>query len=1085
MSPSRQCRQCGAEVRGDLVGGLCPKCLARMTLRETSIGPWREEIGSNATEDRAGTGAEEAALAEPGSGGRVFGDYELQQEIARGGMGVVYRARQRSLNRTVAVKMLLFPGFAGPEAVARFRLEAEAAARLQHPHIVAIHDVGEEAGQPYIAMEHVEGTNLEELAREQAIAPKRAAGYLCRIADAVHHAHQRGVLHRDLKPSNVLIDASDEPRITDFGLAKVLTSDSRLTMTGQVLGSPGYIPPEQADGKDREVGVQADVYALGAVLYYLLTRRPPFEGGSLTETLERVRHSEPIAPRQLAPGMPRDLETICLKCLRKAPERRYGSARELAEDLGRFQAGEPILARPITAPGRLWRWCRRRPALASVGAVALVLLLILAVGGPMSASRYRRLAEDQRQLLYASELKAAYQAIEMGNMGQAVNYLDQHRPTGDQPDLREFTWHYLKRLCRPYEEMPVLDHGVPVFFLAVTRDGQRLAACGALDEITIWDTRTRSRLLRFSSGEDVLTGQLSFSAGGRLLATAGHGMNTSRLGLQIYDLANLEHPHRVEGLSFPAGYDGAVSPDGSLFAVPVLNRILMLEFGEDPRVIEKVGEFPVNSRTARFSPDGEWLVTAGWGTNAIVWRVADGAQLGTFTGHTGKVHAAVFSADGREVISVGHNDVIRVWDATSLEERYSYEHDACPGALDLSPDGRWVASGGRDGMVKLWDVKRGEFRTLRGHSKSVQTVRFVPKTSLLATGSWDGTVRLWDLDAHESDDAVEGSSDERSPVAFSPDSRLLATVASAGQDILLWNARSGAIQSRLPYVAPDLATLTAAEGADGLDASYGDQSGMVEDLTISRQGVLAVARSLQIKLGGTEERRRLIELWDMANGILTNSLEGRAPVCYSQDGRWMAWQGADQGSIHWTDLQTGKRGSARQEVYPQEAERMGLALSPDGRTLAANGLGTVLWDTATGEILKTLSSSADKHGPLNTLRFTPKGRWLIGAGVRGDIHVWDVASGRVAAVLRNHSSGISSLAVSHDGRTLATGDVSGLLRLWALEPDFGQSAGGRAARELLTLDTDAKEVNDLAFSPDNGLLASSGPDGAVRLWRAR
>src|SRR5262245_25325723 len=294
-----------------------------------------------------------------------FGEYDLVDEIARGGMGVVYKARQRSLNRIVAVKMILAGPLAGKEFVQRFRTESAAAAILQHPNIVAIHDVGVHEGRHYFSMDYVEGRSLAQLVGQQPLAPARAARYVELIAAAIHYAHERGILHRDLKPSNVLIDANDQPRITDFGLARRLDGDSSLTMTGQVLGSPNFMPPEQAGAKRGKVSRPSDVYALGGILYYLLTARAPFQADSLEHLLSQVLNTEPVSPRLLNPSVPRDLETITLKCLEKEPSRRYRTAQELADELGRFLRHEPIRARPVKAPEKVWRWCRRKPALAS------------------------------------------------------------------------------------------------------------------------------------------------------------------------------------------------------------------------------------------------------------------------------------------------------------------------------------------------------------------------------------------------------------------------------------------------------------------------------------------------------------------------------------------------------------------------------------------------------------------------------------------------------------------------------------------------------------------------------------------------
>ena len=316
-----------------------------------------------------------------------FGDYELLEEVAHGGMGVVFRARQMSLNRIVALKMILAGRLATEREVQRFRAEAEAVAKLRHPNIVAIHEVGIHEGQHYFSMDLVQGRNLASLVREHPLPPTTAARYVQAIAAAIHHAHEQGVLHRDLKPSNVLIDETDQPRITDFGLAKLFETGSDITLSGQVLGSPNFMPPEQAAGRNEEVGPQSDLYSLGAILYHLLTGRPPFAAQTVQATLAKVLQAEPLAPRALNEAVPRDLETICLKCLEKDPRRRYRTAQELADELGRFLRGEPIVARPVSPPEKLWRWCRRNRALAASLSAALCLLVAIALGSALAAWR--------------------------------------------------------------------------------------------------------------------------------------------------------------------------------------------------------------------------------------------------------------------------------------------------------------------------------------------------------------------------------------------------------------------------------------------------------------------------------------------------------------------------------------------------------------------------------------------------------------------------------------------------------------------------------------------------------------------------
>ncbi len=355
------CPECGAPLGAGEAGDFCARCALDAAFGEDAICGGAEAIPQ---------------LLHPAEGEpRIFGDFELIEEIARGGMGVVLKARQRGLGRIVALKMLL-PGTIGSEeSVRRFRTEAEASARLQHPHIVAIHEVGKCEGQDYFAMDYIAGQDLARRVARAAVTPAQAARYVGLLAEAIHHAHQRGILHRDLKPANVLIDEHDQPFVTDFGIAKLLDSRRNLTATGHVFGTPSFMAPEQADPHRGETTVTSDVYGLGAILYFLLTGQPPFRADSLEQTIVSVLTREPAPPAQINDAVPRDLETICLKCLSKEPGRRYASAADLAADLTRWSRREPIQARPVSPPERVWLWARRNPGLAALSAALVVTLL--------------------------------------------------------------------------------------------------------------------------------------------------------------------------------------------------------------------------------------------------------------------------------------------------------------------------------------------------------------------------------------------------------------------------------------------------------------------------------------------------------------------------------------------------------------------------------------------------------------------------------------------------------------------------------------------------------------------------------------
>ena len=429
---------------------------------------------------------EDHPLALP-SGDRVryFGDYELLRELGRGGMGVVYKARQASLNRPVALKMIRAGALSSDGDLRRFQNEAEAVALLDHPRIVPIFEVGSHQGQGYYTMRFVPGESLADRLESYRGRYAAIARLVAEVAEAVYHAHCRGVLHRDLKPANVLMDEQGTPHVTDFGLAKRIEGDSELTHSGAILGTPAYMAPEQASGRRGAVTTATDVYGVGAILYALLTGHAPFQGAGVAETLDLVRNQPPEPPHVADPRVPRDLEVICLKCLEKEPARRYPTAAALADDLRRFAAGEPIAARPVGALERGWLWCKRNPTVASLAALfvlALVLGTITSITFAVLARREAataKLERDQSEgLRYVSEINAAYRDFEgdaIAMVRRRLADLEPQRP--DQEDRRGFEWHLLQALCSG--ELRVLQgHKGSVNSVAFAPDGRRLATAG-------------------------------------------------------------------------------------------------------------------------------------------------------------------------------------------------------------------------------------------------------------------------------------------------------------------------------------------------------------------------------------------------------------------------------------------------------------------------------------------------------------------------------------------------------------------------------------------------------------------------------
>jgi hypothetical protein len=563
----------------------------------------------------------------PGWPARI-GGYEVLEELGRGGMGVVYKARQIGLDRVVALKMILSGSHASADQLVRFRTEAEAIARLQHPNIVQVHEVGEHEGRPFFSMEFFPGGSLEKKLAGTPLPPPEAARLAEVLARAMHAAHRQQVIHRDLKPGNVMLAEDGTPKVTDFGLAKKL-DDVGQTGSNAVLGTPSYMAPEQAGGKSKDIGPLADVYALGAILYECLTGRPPFKAATPLDTILQVVSDEPVPPRQLQSKVPRDLETICLKCLQKDPRKRYPSAEELAEDLRRFLYGKPILARPVGALGRCWRWCRRNPAVASLTAAVVAAVLLGTALAAFFAVRATREAEraDERAraatdaegqamqgaadlreqlllsntLLYAGKISLAQREWQDGNLGRARELL-----AGCPPELCGWEHRYLRGQCAG---TPLRLKGLQgsLFAFAFSADGRKLATAEAR-AVKVWDARTGRLERTFVTGREVLA--LALRHDGKRLAAGGPESGQ----VTVWDLATgkavQKYRHQVPAKAWglpdwyvPPVNALAFSPDGaSLASVASVGPVLVWDTAGKQRLGKRQDRPPAGRRGQGVGP---------------------------------------------------------------------------------------------------------------------------------------------------------------------------------------------------------------------------------------------------------------------------------------------------------------------------------------------------------------------------------------------------------------------------------------------------------------------------------------------------
>jgi eukaryotic-like serine/threonine-protein kinase len=965
-----KCRGCGKELSAATAAqGLCPECVLKAPVRP---GPIPEE-------------APTVLCAEPTA--RPFGEYDLLEEIGRGGMGVVYKARQRSLERIVAIKMLA-PGVqANPEYVKRLRAEATAAACLQHPHIVAIHEVGVHEGQHYFAMDYVPGPSLAHLAGGRPLPAQQVARYAQQIAEALHYAHEHGILHRDIKPSNVLIDSEDQPHITDFGLAKRLQGDSELTVTGQILGSPPYMPPEQVQGKRAKLSRATDIYGMGAMLYHLLTGRPPFVAQEIAQIIQLVLNTEPLPPRQLNGSVPRDLETICLKCLEKDPSRRFATARDLADELSRFLNHEPIRTRPIGPAGRVWRWCQRKPALAAAVGLAAVFFVTGATGVLWQWRKTERAYQEQRVQSYASDMSAAQVALERNNVGMAVHLLSRYFPNKGQEDLRGIEWRLLWSQSRSQDEGVFTDEAM-VTSADISPGARWLAAASPHDgKIHVYDRSSRKQLLELPcEPSDRPDQRVAFSADGQWFAAQ------TTNGVEIWRLPAWTKERTLSGTNSTLGFSGS----GTVFA--------------------------------------NWD-----GTGLRAWRASDWTALGDFQPEIRYFwyEALALDQDGSTVFISDRNSNVRAYETRTGRRLKSFAMNE-PVALAVSPNNRWLAAASFRGNAAVWDLETSQLAaSLKPDAGLCFGLTFSPDSRWLLTGGSDQHIRFWEAGTTNLLATLRGHRSEIWRLRCSGDGQ---HIVSCGKDMTtrIWPLRfptNEVYEFKVTPYAPELI------GVGDQQVHFLDRSAFAVQHRIlpsfELEKVLPLARKgtgnpttwkTNAKYVGAGYDDGWVRIWDINTGAMLYesrpSTNASRLAALSPGGEIVVLGGG----IVW-NARTG----VNEFTDPQlrSAALIPAQFSPDGKWLAyaADPYECRIWDLRAKRLAAVLKGHI---WHLYALSFSPDSKLLATTSWDGQVLLWDMRTFKLnPPPLTGHRAGVWGALFSPDGKTLVSEDGTSIL-FWSV-----------------------------------------------------
>jgi WD40 repeat protein len=1017
-----------------------------------------------------------AAAPIPAQPWTSFGRFELGPELGRGGCGVVFLAHDPLLGREVAVKVPRAEIMMTPAWRERFAREARAAAALDHPNIVPVYEAGEVGPLCFLVSAYCPGVTLAGWLQErrEPVPVRAAAELVAALADAMAHAHDRGVLHRDLKPSNILLTLSGRPeggtvsaplegrplnqfvpRITDFGLAKLLQEGlgADPTRSGAILGTMKYMAPEQAAGKVKALSPATDVYALGIILYEVLIGRPPFQGESELEILRQVQDEEPVPPRRLRPGVPRDLETICLHSLNKEPARRYPTAGALGADLRRFLAGEPVRARPAGAAARLVRWCRRRPGLtAAVGvatlAVAAVVALsvLVAVVESGAAARLRDEQTHTQSALQQAKRLAADLALDRGLMLCERGEIDAgllwlaHALDLAPPEAADLDHAARANLAAWYAQLDnrprlALRHEGAARAVAISPDGRTLFTGGEDGAVRRWDATTGAPVGElFSHPQSVLTIALT-PDGTRLAAGCRDG------SIHLWDVTT-ERPCATFDPCADAVLSVAFSPDGRTLAAGGADGTVRLWDVGTGQARSAVLHHDDVVHAVAFSPDGKVLLTGCNDQMARLWDVASGQPTGDALPHEGPVEAVAISPDGT-TFATGANEIARLWDLGAGQQRcLPIFHQGRVTAVAFCPQRHALVTGSLDGQVRFRDAATGKSlgRPLP-HRQGVAGLALGPRGETLLVGCSDGTTWLWDLTADAPLGHIWKHPGIVQKVAFRPDG--VAALSGGDGGAWLYDTATGRELSQFAVAPP----------------------GVVQDLAFSPGG--------QIILTG--ETTGVARLWDAATGKEQCHLEGGhkeiTAVAISPNGR-IALTAGTEGTARLWDVATGTPLGVPLR-HKSEIPSWAVAFSPDSRLVLTGSKDRTAqqWDAAAGE---PVGEPLPHPEAVLAVAFSPDGGRVLTGCVDGLARLWNTATGKLLVELSGHQGAVRAVAFNADGTRALTGSFDSTARLWDVAT--ARSLGRPLAHQ--------GRVRWVGFSPDGSFVLTTGFDFTARLWDA-